>query len=133
MADVLFDVSSGSSNNDFKIMGSGEAVGGIFMGELEMTLMAGVLKFWSDFQVPTISESDRAFNEQKKLFEAIPPLLLEQYRGQFVASRDGQIVDSDEDFVNLTYRFFQNAGDVPVYMTKIGEDEGVFVETPFSD
>jgi hypothetical protein len=98
-----------------------------------MTLVAGPMIFWMDFPAQKLTDSEREFEEQKRLFQRNLPLLLEQYRGQFVASRNGDIVDSDEDFVTLTHRFFQNAGDVPVYITKIGEDEGIFIETPFSD
>ena len=80
-----------------------------------------------------LTQSEREFQEQKEAFEQIPPLLLEQYRGHFVASSNGRIVDSDEDFIALTHRFFENFGDVPVFITKIGRDDGISIETPFFD
>lgn len=129
---MFINVSSESSNTEIKTVDSSDVVGSSLRGGLDMDVVAGAIKFW-DLFAPVLSESDQAFNEQKRFFEAIPPLLLEEYRGRFVASRNGEIVDSDDDFVNLTHRFFQNAGNVPVYMTKIGEDEGIFIETPFSD
>jgi hypothetical protein len=77
--------------------------------------------------------SEIQFEEQKQLFNEIPPLLLEGYRGMFVASRNGRIVDSDDDFTALAHRFFQNFGDVSVYVAKIGHDDGVSIDTPFFD
>jgi hypothetical protein len=44
---------------------------------------------------------------------------------------NGRIVDSDEDFVTLTRRFFETFGDVAVYITKIGDDAGIVIDTPF--
>jgi len=82
-------------------------------------------------QQPTISE--REFQEQKEAFQQIPPLLLEQYRGQFVASRNGNIVDSDSDLDSLVSRFFTRHGDVPVYVTKVGSPIREFFDTPFID
>jgi hypothetical protein len=79
------------------------------------------------------TESEREFENQKRLFEQILPLFLEPYRGQFVVSSNGRILDSDEDFVALTHRFFGRFGDVPAYITKIGDDEGISIDTPFFD
>lgn len=129
------DISSGSSNTHVRLIESNSTTfGDPFKEAYAMSIDIGIARFrMALFPIQNVTDSDREFNEQKKLFETIPPLLLEEYRGQFIASRDGRIVDSDDDFVNLTHRFFQNAGDVPVYITKIGEDEGIFIETPFSD
>lgn len=130
---MRFDVESGSSNNEIKTMGSSEAVGGTLLGSFEMTLMAGVLKFWEHFQTPSIAESEMRFREQKRAFMEIPPLLLEQYRGQFVASLNGKIVDHDSDYVTLVHRFFRTFGDVPAFITKIGERRVAVIDTPFID
>ncbi len=80
-----------------------------------------------------MAKGTRKFEEQKRLFEEIPKLLLEQYRGRFVASRNGRIVDSDEDFAVLWERFFTTFGDVPAYITKIGDDPGIMIDTPVFD
>ncbi len=79
------------------------------------------------------SPSEIEFEEQKREFKKILPLFLEQYRDQFVASMNGRIVDSDEDFITLAHRFFERFGDVPAYITKIGDDPGIIVDTPFFD
>jgi hypothetical protein len=132
MALVL--ISCVSSGGSLMISDPGANVGSPQIREAKME--ADGRSGWINLLIPQeqqLTDSDREFNEQKRLFETIPPLLLEQYRGQFVASRDGMVVDSDDDFVTLTHRFFQDAGDVPVYITKIGHDDGIFIETPFSD
>jgi len=76
---------------------------------------------------------EREFEEQKEAFENIPPLLLEQYRGQFVVAHGGEILDHDSDFAVLTRRFFKQHGDMPVYMTQIGDEAGESIDTPFFD
>ncbi len=132
MPDFITDISSGSSNTDIKTVSSSDVIGPVLVKEFEMSLIVGAPKYWI-LQTPTITESEREFEEQKKLFEQIPPLLLEPYRGQFVVSKDGQVVASDEDFQKLAVRFFTAFGDVPAYITKIGEDSGIFIDTPFFD
>ena len=69
---------------------------------------------------PSLNTVGLEFEEQKRAFDAIPAQHLAQYGGRFVASRDGEIVDSDETLATLTRRFFQDHGDVAVYITRIG-------------
>lgn len=59
------------------------------------------------------------FEIQKAAFMAIPPLMLVPYSGQWVVSRDGQIVDSDHDLQELSRRFFDANGTVSVYITRV--------------
>lgn len=69
---------------------------------------------------------------EKQAFGMIPNDRLMQYEGMFVASKDGNIVDSDPELEVLTDRFFSKFGDVPVYMTKVGGDEDdLRIDTPF--
>lgn len=70
------------------------------------------------------------FERQKAAFKAIPPLIRERYRGQFIASYNGAIVDCDVDLPSLTNRFFSKYGDVPVYITRIGGRQRVLLRTP---
>jgi len=70
------------------------------------------------------------FERQKRLFQAIPGDTLANYHDRFVASREGEIVDSDIDLPALTNRFFRAYGDVPVYITKVGERRQVLLRTP---
>ena len=59
------------------------------------------------------------FEQQKAAFGRIPPLLLEPYRGLWVVSVDGRILDSDQDLQTLSKRFFDANGDIDVYITKV--------------
>jgi hypothetical protein len=92
---------------------------------------SGVWLFNADQALLTTSEM--RFQEQKQAFMEIPPLLLEQYRGHFVASLNGRIVDHDSDYVTLVHRFFGNFGDVAAFITKIGERHVAVIDTPFID
>lgn len=74
--------------------------------------------------------ADLEFRQQKDAFKRIPPHVLVSYRGQFVASCNGEIVDSDENLAELTRRFFGEHGDVPVYMTRVGEPIRITISTP---
>ena len=69
---------------------------------------------------PGESHAETDFERQKRLFLGIPLTDRERYRGRFVVSCDGVIVDDDADLVELTHRFFDRHGKVPVYITRIG-------------
>lgn len=131
MADVIVTgTSSGTSSYQIKTLGLTDASSlAEFFQEQYMSTPA--FKLFPT--APILTDSEREFAEQQQAFEQIPPLLLEQYRGRFVASMNGRIVDSDEDFVTLTRRFFETFGDVAVYITKIGDDAGIVIDTPFFD
>jgi hypothetical protein len=73
--------------------------------------------------------AETEFDRQKNLFLAIPQTERERYNGRFVISRDGVIVDSDSDLAELNHRFFEQYGDIPVYITGIGRS--VKMRTPF--
>jgi hypothetical protein len=73
------------------------------------------------------------FRRQKRAFEAILPAQLSQYSGQFVISKDGQILDHDLDLVSLTNRFFGQHRDAQVYITRVGGMPEIRIDTPFFD
>lgn len=136
MEGSIIGVSSGDTGIGVMTATSDNAVytDGVVVWGLVMDSAVLGSDFWLfDYGPPTLTPSELEFQEQKRMFNEIPPLLLEQYRGMFVASRNGIIVDTDTDFADLTNRFFRNFGDVPVYMAKVGYDEDVFIETPFDD
>lgn len=83
--------------------------------------------------IPYETPAEREFREQKEAFQRIPPLLLEEYRGRYVISHDGSILDADEDLDTLTSRFFAEHGDMPVFLTKVGGEVREFIDTPFFD
>ena len=78
---------------------------------------------------PPVSEQS-GFEAQKRAFQAISPKALAAYDGLFVVSRNGRIIDSDENLSQLTRRFFSQHGDVDVYISRIGK-RGVTIATPF--
>ncbi len=80
-----------------------------------------------------LSRAEMEFKQQEQAFRRILPLELVAFAGEYVVSRDGSIVDHDVDLPTLTNRFFSQYGDVPVYVTKIGEEESEVIDTPFID
>ena len=68
------------------------------------------------------------FEEQKRAFQSIPAQVLAPYTGRFVVSRNGTIVDSDENLSRLTERFFARHGRGTVYVTRVGSP--VRISTP---
>lgn len=79
---------------------------------------------------PQSDESDLEFRRQKDAFLSIPPLLRSPYQGQYVVSRNGEIVDSDFDLLELSRRFFGAHGDVPVYIAKVDGEEIEYLDSP---
>jgi len=82
-----------------------------------------------------LNPQELSFQREKQAFLLnLSPETLAKYSDQFVASRDGRIVDSDLDLSALTTRFFGKYGDVPVYIVKIGgQKDDLRVDTPFFD
>ena len=135
MRNFITDTLTGSSNTNAKVIALNDGALGhnrlVVKEIVDMALPVGILQMaWKG---QPLTESEREFEEQKRLFENIPPLLLEQYRGYFVASRNGEVVDSDADMDCLVDRFFATQGDVPVFITRIGSPIREFVDTPFVD
>jgi hypothetical protein len=81
-----------------------------------------------DRQVKFRFEYDPGYR-QRDAFLAIPKADLLRYAGEFVLTRDGRVVDHDRDLVALTSR----SGTAPVYITRVGEDIEVGIDTPFLD
>ena len=80
---------------------------------------------------PRPASPDRAYEQQKLAFEGIPARLLKPYAGQYIASVNGRIMDSDRDLPTLTRRFFGDHGHVPVYVGFAGRSPVVVIDTPF--
>jgi len=129
---IFLDTSSGSSNTHFS---TPARVGSIpcefFTGAITMVALSPIRGFFLSGLIQHETASEREFNEQKRLFEQIPPLLLEPYRGLFVISHNGQILDADTDLDALTNRFFVEHGDVPIYLKKIGGQLREVIDTHF--
>ncbi|HSN75105.1 MAG TPA: hypothetical protein VL334_08450 [Anaerolineae bacterium] len=61
---------------------------------------------------------------EQSAYERQHERLLEQYRGQFIAMRHGQVIDHDLDRLALRRRVRQQLGDIPVFFTLV-EDESI--------
>jgi len=78
-----------------------------------------------------LSPRELEFWLERAAFEMIPKTQLAKHEGQYVASRDGKIIESDSSLEALTNKFFMRYGDVSVYMTKVGDEEPERIDTPF--
>jgi hypothetical protein len=61
---------------------------------------------------------------EQSAYERDHPLLLKQYRGQFIAMHHGKVIDHDADRLALRRRVRQQLGDIPVFFTLV-EDEPI--------
>jgi hypothetical protein len=58
-------------------------------------------------------------------FNQMPQTKIDQFYGQYVAVYGGNIVDADHDEAELALRFYRTFGYVPVYIHKVGTEEGL--------
>ena len=130
MALLVLDPPTGASTNrsDARILtGEITAPGGM------VSAFAAVFGLGGGADViPAEQHRDITFEREKRAFVALSPFALAPYRGQYVVSRGGTIIDSDRDLSALADRVFRQYGDVPVYITRVGHDAGdVRFDTPF--
>jgi hypothetical protein len=102
---------------------------------------AGIVRFFADLLAPQVTKSNLSvvilspqdeFDRQKAAFKQIPPLMLERYAGQYVASINGEIVDSDNNLATLARRFSATHGDADVYVSRVhGHSNPLVIRTPF--
>lgn len=66
----------------------------------------------------------RKISEESAVYRQRFPELKGQYLGQYVAMRDGQVIDHDVDFPPLRQRIFQRFGNAPVMIARVenGDD-----------
>jgi hypothetical protein len=72
-----------------------------------------------------IALEDAPFWAEVAAFNQMPQFQIDQYYGQYVAVYGGNIVDSDYDEAELALRFYRTWGYVPVYIHKVGTEEGL--------
>ena len=68
---------------------------------------------------------DAPFWKEVAAFNLMGQQLIDEYYGQYVAVYQGNIVDSDPDEGELALRFYRTFGYVPVYIHKVGTEEGL--------
>jgi hypothetical protein len=68
---------------------------------------------------------DAPFWKEVSAFNQLPQGLVDEYFGKYVAVYGGNIVDSDTDEGELALRFYRTFGYVPVYIHKVGTEDGL--------
>lgn len=75
---------------------------------------------------PLPEDLDNApFWKEVAAFNRIPQPVIDDYYGQYVAVYEGSIVDADPDEGELALRFYRTYGYVPVYIHKVGTEDGI--------
>jgi plasmid stability protein len=70
-------------------------------------------------------EASGGLVDSMRWYEANKKRLLRRYRGQYVAIRDGKVIDADADFHALASRVFARLGGAPVFMPLVTAAERV--------
>ena len=63
--------------------------------------------------------SRRKISEESKIYRQQHMQLKAKYLGQYIAMRDGQVVEHDVDFNSLRHRIRQRFGHAPVMITRV--------------
>jgi len=71
------------------------------------------------------SLDDAPFWKEVAAFNQMSHYQIDQYYGQYVAVYQSNIVDADPDEAELALRFYRTWGYVPVYIHKVGTEEGL--------
>ncbi len=75
--------------------------------------------------VPRADLDDAPFWSEVEAFNRLPQPSIDQYYGQYVAVYNGNIVDADRDEGELALRFYRTFGYVPVYIHRVGVEDGL--------
>jgi len=73
----------------------------------------------------SVGFADAPFWKEVEAFNQLPQITIDKYYGQYVAVYLGNIVDADPDEAELALRFYRTFGYVPVYIHKVGTEEGL--------
>ena len=74
---------------------------------------------------PRVDLDDAPFWSEVEAFNRLPQPVIDQYYGQYVAVYNGNIVDADRDEGELALRFYRTFGYVPVYIHRVGVEDGL--------
>ena len=75
---------------------------------------------------PLPDDLDNApFWKEVAAFNRLPQPTIDEFYGQYVAVYEGSIVDADPDEGELALRFYRTYGYVPVYIHKVGTEDGL--------
>lgn len=88
---------------------------------------------WEQYKEPDAEEE--AIARETEHFVAQHADLLQQYRGAYIAMKDGVVVDHDHDRLALYARVAETWGDTPVLVTPVREQpiQGFVIRSPRLD
>jgi hypothetical protein len=66
-----------------------------------------------------LADADEAFDQEVAAFNALRPVLLEQYSNQYVAIYQGQVVGNGDNRLLLLKEVYSQFGEVPCYIEKV--------------
>ncbi len=72
-----------------------------------------------------VALEEAPFWKEVAAFNQMPAPMIDEYYGQYVAVYNGTIVDADADEAELALRFYRTWGYVPVYIHKVGTEDGL--------
>ena len=78
-----------------------------------------------EITAPYVDLEDAPFWKEVEAFNQMPQSFIDDYYGQYVAVYNGNIVDADPDEGELALRFYRVFGYVPVYIHKVGTEDGL--------
>ena len=72
------------------------------------------------------------WEQERAAYWRLLPSLVSQYRGQYVAIHEGQVVDSGANQVEVALRVYQRFGYVPIYVGLVSDEplRALWVPTP---
>ncbi len=74
---------------------------------------------------PRAPLEEAPFWKEVAAFNRMSHFEIDRYFGQYVAVYEGRIVDADFEEAELALRFYRTWGYVPVYIHKVGTEEGL--------
>lgn len=100
--------------------------------------LRGLLQFRADTitscHASTFPESRsitvRTYDDEKEAFQSLRMMLESRHPGEYVAIKQGAVVDHDRSRLKLVQRFFGEGGEGPVYVGFVGPQQVIRVPTP---
>jgi hypothetical protein len=75
-------------------------------------------------------EGTGKWEQERGAYWRLRPTLVSQYRDQYVAIHEGQVVDSGPDQVELALRVYRRFGYVPIYVGLVSDEPPRMLRVP---
>jgi hypothetical protein len=75
-------------------------------------------------------EPSGKWHRERAAYWRLLPSLFSQFRGQYVAIHEGQVVDSGDDEIELALRVYRRFGYVPVYVGHVSDESPATLRVP---